>query len=341
MVDNTKLIKTVQYVVGLGAFLWVASQADWTTVGNVVRSANVGILVAIMGLTLTEFGGRFFVWHLLLNRVKRTSFRSAGSIDLVIMFINHLLPSRLSGRAVAPVVIRHYTRMKWSEAVALAGVHTGIHAILYGMGAAVGILFLSQLLNIGLLLVISLSTLLYVGAGTVILVSGYQITLVDRFIDWLQPYVAKLPAVGDRLAELTDKAPEFTGDSARVFKSVTGDPVLWVLYTCGWLVKIMLAPTLRVWLLLGIFGVQFSNPLLLPFVIVAAYSITLFPITPGGIGVAEATATIVFVALGVPEGIASSVIILDRFFGVYIEAMIGWLPVMNVDLDELARQDGK
>jgi hypothetical protein len=340
MLDRTHVVKSLQYLVGAVAFLWVATQANWSLVGSVVRSADLLVLFAVASLSLGEFGGRFFVWNLLLNRVEDTPLRSAANVDLVIMFINHLLPSRLSGRAVAPLVIRHYTDLEWSEAVALAGVHTGIHAVLYGVAAGIGVLALSGSLALGLLVVIVLSTGLYLGAGTAIIAAGHRIDAVDGLIAWLQPHVARLPYVGERIAGLFEKAPEFTGDSATVFRTVTADPTLWGLYGFGWAWKIMLFPAIRVWLLLGVFGVQFSDPFLLPFVLVAAYSVTLLPITPGGVGVAEATATIVFVALGVPEGVAGPVVILDRFFGVYVAALAGWPSVMRVDLHDVLAREG-
>ena len=73
----------------------------------------------------------------------------------------------------------------------------------------------------------------------------------------------------------------------------------------------------------------------LPLYLVTAYSITLLPLTPGGIGVTEATAVAVFAGLGIPESVAIPVIFLDRFLGVYLPALLGWYPATDVDVSVL------
>jgi uncharacterized protein (TIRG00374 family) len=55
------------------------------------------------------------------------------------------------------------------------------------------------------------------------------------------------------------------------------------------------------------------------------------PVTPGGVGVAEAAATAVLVGLGVPGSAAVGVVVLDRAVGVYLPALLGWLPATRFD----------
>ncbi len=71
---------------------------------------------------------------------------------------------------------------------------------------------------------------------------------------------------------------------------------MWLRYAVGWAVDLVLAPGVRVGLLLGSFGVAFEPLVALPLYLLVAYTVTLLPLTPGGIGIAEATATAVFVA---------------------------------------------
>jgi len=89
-----------------------------------------------------------------------------------------------------------------------------------------------------------------------------------------------------------------------------------------------------VFLLFGSFGVS-VDPLLLPLYLVTAYSITLLPLTPGGIGVTEATAVAVFAGLGLPEAVVIPVVFLDRFLGVYLPALVGWYPTTKLDVSVL------
>jgi uncharacterized membrane protein YbhN (UPF0104 family) len=55
--------------------------------------------------------------------------------------------------------------------------------------------------------------------------------------------------------------------------------------------------------------------------------------------VAEVSALYVFVALGVPEAAIVSAILIDRFLGVYLPALVGWVPMMNVDLGRLLQDE--
>jgi uncharacterized protein (TIRG00374 family) len=58
--------------------------------------------------------------------------------------------------------------------------------------------------------------------------------------------------------------------------------------------------------------------------------VSLLPLTPGSIGVTEATAAFVFFSFGVTYEVAVSVIFLDRLFGTYLPAVIGWIPAVRM-----------
>jgi hypothetical protein len=88
--------------------------------------------------------------------------------------------------------------------------------------------------------------------------------------------------------------------------------------------------------MLTAFGVAFEPAVLLPLYLVTAYSVTLLPLTPGGVGVTEATATAVFVSLGVPSAAIVPIVFVDRLFGIYLPAVIGWYPAARLDLSALA-----
>ncbi|QLH81356.1 hypothetical protein [Halosimplex pelagicum] len=74
--------------------------------------------------------------------------------------------------------------------------------------------------------------------------------------------------------------------------------------------------------------------------LVTAYSVTVLPLTPGGVGVTVVSATAVLLALGVAPELAPVVVLVDRTFGVYLPAVIGWLPAANVDLGDLLARGG-
>jgi uncharacterized protein (TIRG00374 family) len=102
----------------------------------------------------------------------------------------------------------------------------------------------------------------------------------------------------------------------------------------------MVFPALRVWLLLTALSGEFSPVVLLPVVLVLAYSVTVLPLTPGGVGVAEASATLVLTQLGVGAELAAAVILVDRSFGVYLPALLGAVPMGQLDLRALLAREG-
>ena len=85
-------------------------------------------------------------------------------------------------------------------------------------------------------------------------------------------------------------------------------------------------------MLLEAAGEPFTPAVLLPLALVTAYAVTLVPITPGGVGVAEASGTVVLASLGVPPAVGAPTILIDRFLGVYVPALLGWVPTVRLDL---------
>lgn len=330
------LVTAVQYGIGLAAFAWLLTQVRFerllTLLGR-LDGITVGLIVLV---SILGFCSRFYTWHVVLNRLQPVSFRAAASTDLIINFVNQLLPSRLSGRVAAPFILRSKTGLSYADSVAASGVHTGIYAVLYGLVATVGIAVTATALSTEILLLIALSTGLYLVAGAVVLLAGTNLTLLDRLIAGLERPLQRLPRVGDVIIAKIGDAVDFTAASTAAFRTLAGSPGVWLGYAAGWTVALALAPAARVWLLLDAFGVSFQPAVLLPLVLVMAYSVTLLPLTPGGIGVTEATATIVFVALGVPNAVIVPVVFVDRFLGVYLPALGGWYPSIHLDLSELS-----
>nr|WP_159764169.1 lysylphosphatidylglycerol synthase transmembrane domain-containing protein [Halovenus carboxidivorans] len=330
------MVSTVQYGVGLVALGWLLTQVQFGRVAALLGDLDALTVALVLAVSVIGLCGRFYTWHVVLNRLQPVSFRAAASTDLMVNFINQLLPSRLSGRVAAPFVLRSRTGLSYPDAVAASGVHTGIYAVVYGLVATAGLLATATALSTEILLVVALSTGLYLAAGAVVLLAGVNLTLLDRLIAALEGPLSRLPRIGETVVERIDDAVDFTAASTAAFRGLAGSPAVWLGYAAGWALALALAPAARVWLLLEAFGVPFRPAVLLPLVLVMAYSVTLLPLTPGGIGVTEATATLVFVALGVPNAVIVPVIFVDRFLGVYLPALGGWYPSLQLDLSELS-----
>jgi uncharacterized protein (TIRG00374 family) len=272
------------------------------------------------------------MWFALLNVFHRTSLWTAIRIDLITKYVNYLTPSRAVGVMVTPLLFRHYTDHDWTEAITVAGFQMGLYALLYGTVVLVGLVILYRQLPAALLILVVLSALLYFFVAASITVGGSQLTtfvsLGNRAVAAVSfsKYARKLTSI------VRSQIPSFSSDSTEIFRRIATDPSAVFQYSAAWVSTILVLRSIRVWLLLVAFGVDFQPLVLLPVVLVTAYSVTVLPLTPGGIGVAEASATIVLVALGVPNDVAVPVVFLDRFLGVYLTVLIAWYPMLDVDL---------
>ena len=328
-------VTALQWTVALAALAWLLTGVDLAEVARLLGGVGPGTLLALAAVTAVGLMARFETWRAVLAPVRPVGVRTSGGLDLVVNFVNQLLPSRLSGRLAAPFVIRSRTGMAYADATAVSGVHTGIYAVLYGATAAAGLALAVGRLSPGLLAVLALSTGLYLAAGAVVLAGGANLPLLDWVLGAVAGGLRRVPRVGPVLAERLPDVGSFTSDSAATFRELSADPGVWLRYAAGWVVALVVAPGLRVWLLRGSFGAGFEPAVFLPLYLVTAYSVTLLPVSPGGIGVTEATATAVFVALGVPGSVIVPVIFVDRVLGVYLPALAGWYPSLGLDLSAL------
>ena len=327
-------VSVAQYAVGLAALAFLLSRVDFATVGARLRVADPATLAAIAVVTVAGVVSRFDTWRAVVAPFARMGLLTAGRVDLAVNFVNQLLPSRLSGRLAAPFILRAETGMDYGDATAAAGAHTGIYAVFYGLVSLVGVAVVAGRVTTGLLLVLLLSTGLYLVAGVVVLLAGLNLTVLDRVVGVFAGLAERVPKIGAALAARIRSVPDITEASADAFGRLSTDPTVWARYGLGWAGALVVAPGIRVYLLFASFGVA-VDPLLLPLYLVTAYSITLLPLTPGGIGVTEATAVAVFAGLGIPESVAIPVIFLDRFLGVYLPALLGWYPATDVDVSVL------
>lgn len=331
-------VKLGQYGIAIIALAWVLRRIEIERTVQVLRSIAPGTILVLIVVTVLGLLARFYTWHVLINQIQRTDFLAAASTDLVVNFVNQLLPSRLSGRAAAPVILRSNTGIGYANAIAVSGVHTGLYAVLYGLVSLLGLLFVSTQLPIGLVFLLTLSTTLYFIAGLVVLFAGNNLGVMNRFVTVLDAIAQRIPRIGSRLSGLVHKLPEFTDDSARSFRNLSSNFSNVAAYAAGWICAMVLAPGIRVWLLLYSLGVSFDAVLLLPLYLITAYSVTLLPLTPGSIGVTEATATAVFISLGLSGEVIVTVVFIDRFLGVYLPALSGWYPSLRLDLSALSTE---
>lgn len=334
------VVRAAQYLLALAALALLVRAFDLRRAGDLLLSLDPLVLAAVLGLTVVEFGTRFGMWYALLHSRWGTPLRAIAGADLSIKFVNHVVPSKAAGHSVAPLMLRHYAGLSWPEATTVAGLNTALYGCCYGGVAAVGLLLLAPVLGPGLVVVLAGSVAVYLAAGVLVTLAGRNLERAAGPLDRLGARLAGLPLVGERLAALLGAAPEFTGESGALFRELSGSPSVVGPYALGWAGTLFLVPGARTVLLLDAVGAGGIAPWLVPFALVAAYSVTVLPVTPGGVGVSELSATLVFVAIGVPEPAAVAVVLLDRSLGVYLPALLGWVPAARLDLGALADEAG-
>lgn len=328
-----RILWLLRYGIGTAALGWLVWQADWGEVLTTLSGMAPAAVAVVLGASVLGTVAQFGTWHVLLNRLRPTPFRAAAGVMLTVRFINHLTPSQAVGKSLAPAVLRQYTGYSWGTVVAVATLHTALFSVLYGVVAVVGIGIFAADLSVGLLLIIAVSAGLYLVVGPLLFLAGTRLGGAATLAEGIRARapVGKIPLAEAVLGKAADALPDIGADTAETLGRLRRDPVALGGYALGWAIALLLVPGVRVWLLLDAAGVQFAPLILLPIALVTAYAVTLLPITPGGIGVAEASATLVLAALGVPAAIAGPTILIDRFLGVYLPAVIGWYPTMRLD----------
>lgn len=328
-----RLLWVARYGLGAAALAWLVWQADWATVVARLAGMAPAAIAAVLAVSVVGTAAQVGTWHVLVNRVRPTPLRVAAGVLLTVRFVNHLTPSQAVGKSLAPAVLRQYTGYPWGTVVAVATVHTALYATLYGLVAVAGLAVFAARLPGGLALVIAASAGVYLAVGLLLVVTGARLdgaaALAARVRE--RAPVERVPFAEAVLARAADALPAVGAETAATVTRLRADPVALAGYGLGWATAMLFAPGVRTWLLLDAAGVQFAPLLLLPVALVTAYAVTLLPITPGGVGIAEASATLVLAALGVPAGIAAPTILVDRFLGVYLPAVVGWYPATRLD----------
>jgi uncharacterized protein (TIRG00374 family) len=249
---------------------------------------------------------------------------------MVLKFVNVLTPSRFAGRSAGPLIIKYFTELSWEDSVAVIAVQTMLYAGLYGVATLIGIATVYDKMSLEMLFVATLSMILYIAIT-------FMIILVVLYIDRIQSAVERfivpyLPTtVTDRISVDSDDISKFSDVSSKSFVDISNNKRVLAKYAIGWAGSMMLFPAMRVALLLPELPDDVSV-WILPLLLIVGYSVTLLPLTPGGIGVAEVTTTLVFVSLGFSESIIITVILIDRFLTSYLASIFGWGFAINVDV---------
>jgi uncharacterized protein (TIRG00374 family) len=329
VVSRDWIIVFLQYGIGVALLGWIVYRANWERLIQLLSNISAVTLLAVVVVSVVALVFRIGMWHVILKPISPVSFRDSAIIDLVVNFINQLFPSRLAGRSAAPFVVAKNTNLEIGTATTVVGLNTALYAIVYGVAAVLGTMLAFRSLSLPLFGLLLGSSGLYIAIGIGITFAWYKIDLVNKFLTWVMAKLGGIPLLKSYIHP--DKLPKFidqlTGVDNHIFSSGTISK-----YIILWLGSLMVFPGVRIWLLFESLGTTFTPVVLLPFYLVAAYSVTLLPLTPGSMGVTEVAAAFVFFSLGVPYEVAVSAVFFDRLFGTYLPALIGWIPTIRMGM---------
>ncbi|MCO8246697.1 lysylphosphatidylglycerol synthase transmembrane domain-containing protein [Haladaptatus sp. AB643] len=235
--------------------------------------------------------------QLLYEEYEKIRFLPIFKVDTVDFVVNSFLPTRLGTLATTPLILNKYTGIKLRRAFVIKGVQLQMIAAINGLVALAGLFLLVQYLERGLALVLLVSA----GAYLSIPVGVFLLAWVD------------LPSfISDRAPKLLSSAAEMQHDILSPNK-VKSAGLLFLSFVVLSGVRFGVIGTSQ--------GLELS-PLLYLLIPTLVYSVTVLPISIGGIGITEVTGTTVLVALGVPPGLAASVVVLDRIFAAYLPLVL-------------------
>lgn len=325
-------VQVLQYGVGLGILIWFLQQFSLTRLWTFVIDLPVPIIVALLVVSVAGQLALYGMWYALCNGFASTDYASGAKISLTIDFVNLAVPSRLPAIALNPLMIRQFTSLDDGESVAVTLVHTSVFALCYGIVGLVGLFVAASGLSNGVLLVVVTAVCGYVFAGISTIVAARTSGRLPTLIGPLRAVLARVP---DVMAERLRSAASVPAEALADYERLLGQRRVLGTYLLAWIGGILFPSGVRVWLLLSVSGVDPPSLLVVPALTLTAYAVTILPISVGGIGVAEATATLVFVSLGYPFEIAGPIVLVDRTLNEYLPGLAGAYPATSINLPRI------
>ncbi len=235
--------------------------------------------------------------QLLYEEYEQVSFLPIFKVDTIDFIVNSFLPTRLGTLATTPLMLNKYTGIKLRRAFIIKGVQLQMIAAINGIVAMVGLVVLFDYLGRNVALILLLSATVYLS----IPIAAFVLTRVN-----LPQFVL------DRAPEMLSTTTELQYDALTRNKFESAALLF---------VSFVVLSGVRFGIIGASLGVDL--PLLLYFLIpTLVYSVTILPVSIGGIGITEVTGTTVLVTLGVQPSIATSVVVLDRIFAAYLPLVL-------------------
>jgi uncharacterized protein (TIRG00374 family) len=322
--------RIIQYALGIVALGWITTQVRFSAIVAVVLDLPTWTFVTLACLTIGQLFGISLLWRALIGPFGSPSPSQLVQAELLFGFVDQIVPSRVASQSIAPFVIDEFANTGVTNGAAVAVTYTLYHVALYGAVALIGLLIVRPILSLPFQLFLGIAIAAYLGYATMLALVCWRHDALQRIVATVLGVVQRAPVPRRDLSP--DTIVPAVGEAAIGVRALASDYRRVVPFALGWLLCLVGVPGLRVWLLLEGLGVETPEPWLVAVYVCLAYSVSVLPLTPGSIGVSEATATVVFVALGFPESVVVPTILVDRALGVYLPALAGWYPAIKTDV---------
>ncbi len=294
------LRKAIMLAVGLALLSYVLRNTDWQQVSTLARQANIGWMIASLAAVPVMVALCVWKWQgILAISGEQVSFAKLASIYVTGQFYNHLLPSSSGGDIVRMVLTRRETN---NHAIAISSIImerlTGLVVLM--IMALTAIFFTPELRDDRILFLAVLSGN---GMALAILILAFSNKVSEIFlqvfknITWAAVVIRKINSIQNALW---------------VFRNHKQQLVIALLQSAGFYIVAVFS-VLFATRAFGVTPTLNSQFMIVPIVL----TVTLLPITIGGLGLWEWSFTAAFTAFSMPPELGLSVSLLLRVRDVF------------------------
>lgn len=327
-----KLIRAALGIVFLGIALF---NVDFNKIVTNLKNCDY---LFLLSAAVASFCGLFVIlWirNQVLNVIAKTPYGVMIKAYFAANYINSITPANLGGLLGEPWGFYSFSKgmISFAQGLAFVILATTVQNIRRIILSIIGLILFYKMLPKEYISIILLAVLVYLSYTGVFLLAIFQNHIPSFFVKPFKAVLQKLSRgfvskiFSARLKSLPENIRENFGlliTSKTVYAGLA-----------ALIITDVLLEGFRMWLLLLSFGVKFDFRLIL-IIPSLVYSVTVLPVSIGGLGVSELSGIVVLQIFGISPEIALSVIFLDRFLFSYWGIVFGWIfvPYMKIPRKE-------
>ncbi|MBV9660395.1 MAG: flippase-like domain-containing protein [Acidimicrobiales bacterium] len=298
-------------------------------VGRLLTQVNPFLLLAGVGLEAGALLSYAMLTRAVLPNSNRVKFFTIFRIQLSTLSVSHCAP----GGSAAGTALGY-------RLMTQAGIRPGDAGFALGMQGIGSAVVLNVILWIALIVSIPVwgfaaVYLLAAMVGAVLLAASVALLYAftrgeDRVAELLERAAGRIPFIDGAVlrrsfVELASRLEQLGRERQTLIHAVVWASLNWVLDAASLAVMV------------GAFG-HWVNPDGLLVAYGLANVLAVIPITPGGLGVIEATLTTLLVGFGTPQGVATLGVVVYRFINFWLPIPVGGLAYLSLQVDRTAER---